>query len=86
VIGKPEPGILTETVRGLGAPVAQTVMVGDRLDTDIEGAVRAGLPSIFLLSGVHTRADLVWAPMPPDVIYEDIAELRAAWRAARGGM
>ncbi len=83
-IGKPEIGIFTETVRTMGTPVDQTVMVGDRLDTDIEGAARAGLRSVFLLSGVHTRADLSWAPAQPDLVCEDIAALRAAWRAARG--
>ena len=79
VIGKPEVGIFTQTAHSMGAPAEATVMVGDRLDTDIEGAARAGMRSIFLLSGVHTRDDLAWAPAQPDAVYDDIAALRAAW-------
>ncbi|MCW5851811.1 MAG: HAD-IIA family hydrolase [Anaerolineae bacterium] len=79
VIGKPEVGIFTQTAHSMGVSADLTAMVGDRLDTDIEGAARAGMRSIFLLSGVHTRDDLVWAPAQPDIVYDDIAALRAAW-------
>jgi 4-nitrophenyl phosphatase len=84
-IGKPEVGIFTQTLREMGTPVEATAMIGDRLDTDIEGAQRAGLPSIFLLSGVNTREDLALTDLTPALIYDDIAALRAAWRAARVG-
>lgn len=82
VIGKPSVAIFTQTAHSMGVPAEATAMVGDRLDTDIEGAARAGMRSVFLLSGVHTRADLAWAPAPPDVVFDDIAALRAAWQGA----
>lgn len=84
IIGKPEIGIFTQTVHSMRVPAAATAMVGDRLDTDIEGAARAGLPAIFLLSGVHSRDDLAASGLTPDLIFDDIAALRVAWRAACG--
>ena len=53
VAGKPEPPLHAEAVARTGA--RHPLVVGDRLDTDIEGAVRAGAPSLLVLTGV-TRA------------------------------
>ncbi|MFL6137575.1 MAG: HAD-IIA family hydrolase [Frankiaceae bacterium] len=58
--GKPEPALLAEAVRRIGA--ACPLMVGDRLDTDIEGAVRGGVDSLLVLTGVSTGAELILAP------------------------
>ncbi len=59
VAGKPAPRLLTDAVaRGdFRAPL----VVGDRLDTDIEGANAAGLPSLMVLTGVSTARDAVYA-------------------------
>ena len=67
VAGKPERPLLDETVRRVGGE--RPLMVGDRLDTDIEGARRAGLDSLLVLTGVTGLADLVVAPRgaAPDV-------------------
>ena len=45
---KPDAAIYAEGARRLGVPLAQTCMVGDRLDTDIAGALNAGIPGIWL--------------------------------------
>ena len=52
-------------------------MVGDRLDTDIEGAVGAGLDSLLVLTGVSQPRDLVAAPPErrPTYVAEDLAGL-----------
>ena len=57
VAGKPEPGIFTEALRRTGAK--SPVMVGDRIDTDIVGAVRLGIDALQVLTGVHGVPDLV---------------------------
>jgi HAD superfamily hydrolase (TIGR01450 family) len=59
VAGKPAPTLLTDAVaRGdFHAPL----VIGDRLDTDIEGANAAKLPSLMVLSGVSTARDAVFA-------------------------
>jgi len=59
VAGKPEPAMHTECVLRTGA--AQPLVVGDRLDTGIEGAQRAGVPSLLVLTGVAQPADLLTA-------------------------
>jgi putative hydrolase of the HAD superfamily len=45
---KPDPSIYQEAARRLQVPLAETCMVGDRLDTDIAGALQAGIPGIWL--------------------------------------
>ncbi|MGZ4590694.1 MAG: HAD-IIA family hydrolase [Actinomycetes bacterium] len=57
--GKPEIALHRESMRRTGA--VSPLVVGDRLDTDIEGANRAGVPSLLVLTGVSTPADLVVA-------------------------
>lgn len=59
VAGKPARPLLDETVRRMAAD--RPLMVGDRLDTDIEGAQRAGVDSLLVLTGVTGLAELVAA-------------------------
>jgi len=59
VAGKPARHLLDETVRRVGG--GRPLMVGDRLDTDIEGARAAGLPSLLVLTGVTGLTELVSA-------------------------
>ncbi len=60
VAGKPEPPLHAESVARTGA--RHPLVVGDRLDTDIEGAVRVGADSMLVLTGVTRPADAVLAP------------------------
>jgi HAD superfamily hydrolase (TIGR01450 family) len=59
-VGKPDPAMHRESVQRSGA--VRPLVVGDRLDTDIEGASRVGCDSLLLLTGVTTAADLLAAP------------------------
>lgn len=59
VAGKPEPAMHAECILRTGAQ--HPLIVGDRLDTDIEGARRAGVESLLVLTGVTTPADLLAA-------------------------
>ena len=60
VAGKPEPPLHAESVQRTGA--RRPLVVGDRLDTDIEGACRVGADSLLVLTGVTQPADLLLAP------------------------
>ncbi|MEV0430687.1 HAD-IIA family hydrolase [Micromonospora sp. NPDC050495] len=60
VVGKPEPALFTTAARRAGS--GRTLVVGDRLDTDIEGAVRAGLDCLLVLTGVSDVPELLAAP------------------------
>ena len=57
VAGKPEPEIFHAAVRKLGA--GAPLFVGDRIDTDIIGANRAGIPSVVVMTGVATRKEFL---------------------------
>jgi len=78
VIGKPEPPIYEAAMRHLGANPATTAMIGDRLDTDILGAQRAGIGTIAVLTGVATRAQIAEGDIRPDLIFDSIVELTQA--------
>ncbi|MFY1575728.1 HAD-IIA family hydrolase [Verrucosispora sp. WMMD703] len=60
IVGKPAPELFATAARR--ADIGRTVVVGDRLDTDIEGANRAGLDSLLVLTGVSDAAELLGAP------------------------
>ncbi len=80
VIGKPEAAMFEAALSCLGLAAAQVLMVGDRLDTDIAGAQRVGMPTAWLASGVHTCADAdAWQPQP-DLLLPDLAALLALLR------
>lgn len=75
VAGKPAPALFTEAVRRLGAD--RPLVVGDRLDTDIEGAVRFGADSLLVLTGVTDLGALLAAPpgRRPTFVGRDLAAL-----------
>ncbi|PYC79938.1 HAD family hydrolase, partial [Streptomyces tateyamensis] len=60
VAGKPLPPMHRETVLRTGAK--RPLVVGDRLDTDIEGAFNGGVDSLLVFTGVSTPAQLLAAP------------------------
>lgn len=60
VAGKPEKPLMEETVLRVGGD--RPIMVGDRLDTDIEGAHAIGVPSLLVLTGVTWLSELAEAP------------------------
>lgn len=82
VVGKPAPTMFHVAAAMLGAPPAATLVIGDRLDTDIAGAEAAGMPSALVLTGVSGRAEAEAGPVRPTAIYADLPALLGAWRAA----
>lgn len=75
VIGKPEPILYEQALELLGTNKHNTVAIGDRLNTDILGAVNAGMRSIMVLTGVSKKADLADIDYRPDWIFNDIQEI-----------
>ncbi|AWB95259.1 haloacid dehalogenase [Agromyces badenianii] len=87
VAGKPETPIFDEARRRFAAE--QPLMVGDRLDTDILGARRAGMLSALVLTGIDRAKQVLAAPASsrPDFILADLAGLHEPYPAteqARG--
>jgi HAD superfamily hydrolase (TIGR01450 family) len=89
IVGKPEPALFHQAARRVGA--RRPVVVGDRLDTDIEGAVRAGMDSVLVLTGVSGPQDVLAAPehRRPTFITQDLTGLftvdtsTGGWRVLR---
>lgn len=77
VAGKPQPPLLLDALaRG---EFERPLVVGDRLDTDISGANATGLPSLLVLTGVSTAADMVHADAAerPNYLAQDLRSLFA---------
>ena len=75
VVGKPQPALFTAAAEQ--AKAKRPLVVGDRLDTDIEGAVGAGMDSLLVLSGISDRAELRTAPAQrrPTFVAADLTAL-----------
>lgn len=73
--GKPDPSMHAESVERSGA--RNPIVVGDRLDTDIEGATRVGCPSLLVLTGVTNPTTLLGAGpgYRPDYLGRDLTAL-----------
>jgi HAD superfamily hydrolase (TIGR01450 family) len=77
VAGKPGPALHLESVARVGA--TRPLVIGDRLDTDVLGAVRGGAESLLVLTGVTEAHDAVLAPagMRPTYVAPDLRGLVA---------
>jgi len=74
-VGKPNPLMMRTALNYLHAHSEETVMIGDRMDTDIVGAVSSGLDTILVLTGVTQRADIAKFPYQPTYVLESIADV-----------
>ncbi len=76
-MGKPQPGMFLAILENYGLQAAQAAMIGDRLDTDIAGANRAGIGAIFVATGVTTMQNALEASGEerPDAHFEDLPAL-----------
>ncbi len=81
VVGKPEPLMLQLAMDQLGGSLTDTAMLGDRLDTDIQGAQTMHMPSILVLTGVSKREELANNPLHPTLVVDDLADLMGQWDA-----
>ena len=74
-IGKPKPEMLLLAMEKFGYTKDDTLMVGDRVYTDIASGYNAGVDTVFVLSGEGTRADAEASDTKPTYILENIREL-----------
>jgi HAD superfamily hydrolase (TIGR01450 family) len=81
-VGKPDPQIFATALQRLGP--GRTLVIGDRLDSDLAGAAAAGLDGAIVLSGVTSRAQAELANDPaPVAIAPDLGTLVLADRCSR---
>ena len=78
IIGKPEPAMFDAALRRLGTAPAQTLMIGDRINTDISGAQALGISTALVMTGVESAQSLRASPIQPDFVFAGLPELLAA--------
>lgn len=80
IMGKPAAAMFQAALDVLGTTAEHTLMIGDRLNTDIEGAMQAGLKAALVLTGVTSLPELEITGVQPDGVYSGLPDLLAAWR------
>ncbi len=73
-VGKPNPMMFRSAMNRIEAHSETTVMIGDRMDTDVIAGIEAGLETILVLSGSTTAADIARFPYRPTRVLESIAD------------
>lgn len=84
VVGKPSPVMIERSLSQLGTEPGQTVMLGDRLDTDILAGERAGIRTVLVTTGISTVADIEESGIEPDWTIESLDVLQRALEAQVG--
>ncbi len=79
VFGKPDRHFFHAAVERLGLPANEIVMIGDGIETDIEGAQKAGLKGVLVRTGKFRESDLQ-GDLIPDAVLNSIADLPGWWR------
>src|SRR5258707_376975 len=74
-VGKPSPVMMRAARKELGLATAETIMIGDTMETDILGGVSLGYHTCLVLSGGTKREDLVRYAYRPDLVVDSIANL-----------
>lgn len=76
IIGKPNGDIVDYLLERTGAERDRTVMVGDRLYTDVAAGVKNGLKSVLVLSGEAAPEDLERSEVRPDLVFDSVKEMK----------
>jgi 4-nitrophenyl phosphatase len=75
MIGKPEPPLFNLARERLGLSAEEILVLGDRIETDILGAQRAGIAAGLLLTGVTSSDQAEASTIKPDWIFDDLPSL-----------
>jgi NagD protein len=74
-VGKPSPVMMRVARKELGLSTAETIMIGDTMETDILGGVQMGYRTVLVLSGSTRQEDLSRYAYRPDTIIDSIVDL-----------
>lgn len=75
IVGKPNPMMMMFAKYKLGVHAKETVMIGDRMDTDILGGMEAGMKTALVLSGVSSRESIDQFPYKPNYVFNNVGEI-----------
>jgi NagD protein len=74
-IGKPNPLIMRHALKELGCTRDESVIIGDRMDTDIVSGIESGIDTVLVLSGVTSRDELHRFPYQPRYVLEGVGDV-----------
>ena len=74
-IGKPNPLIMRHAIKKLGCTRDETLIIGDRMDTDIIAGIESEIETALVLSGITKREDLELFPYQPDHVLNCVADI-----------
>ncbi|GEL22731.1 acid sugar phosphatase [Pseudonocardia sulfidoxydans NBRC 16205] len=74
-VGKPNPLMMRAALNRLGAHSETTVMIGDRMDTDVVAGLEAGMQTVLVLTGITQAGDVERFPYRPGRVVDSIADL-----------
>ena len=80
ILGKPEAYFFSHAVNRMGSHPLRTAIVGDRLETDILGAQKAGLKAVLVTTGVDSEEAVREKKIYPDAVIHELGELTALLR------
>ncbi|MGP5246858.1 HAD-IIA family hydrolase [Corynebacterium flavescens] len=74
-VGKPNPVMMRSALNNIGAHSEDTVMIGDRMDTDVKAGIEAGMRTILVRTGISDEKEIARYPYRPSTVVESVAEL-----------
>jgi 4-nitrophenyl phosphatase len=83
-VGKPYPGMYQQAMQRVGTVPATTLMVGDRYETDISGALELGMVTAGVTTGVTSASEFASMDRPPHLVVPGLPQLLEAFRVADG--
>src|SRR5688500_12805011 len=76
VVGKSGPVMMRSARKALGLETAETTVIGDTMDTDIQGGVQMGYKTILVLSGITKLEELAHYAFKPDMIVGSVKDIQ----------
>lgn len=74
-VGKPNPVMMRSALNTIGAHSENTVMIGDRMDTDVKAGLEAGLRTVLVRSGISHDGMIEEFPYRPTKVVDSVADL-----------
>lgn len=74
-VGKPNPVMMRSALNNIGAHSEHTVMIGDRMDTDVKSGLEAGMRTILVRTGISDDAEVDRFPYRPTAVVDSVADL-----------
>ena len=74
-IGKPNPFIVRHAIKTINCHSIESIIIGDRMDTDIISGIESGIDTLLVLSGITTRLEIEKFPYRPTFILDGVSEI-----------